>query len=73
MNLKKLRKNKHIAAGGVAKDIKVGRSTFERIEEGRSDLPTRCIPILSELYGVSPEIIIRSHLNDLDLYKEKHK
>ena len=70
-NLKKARLDKHISLIGVAKDIKIHRDTFSKIEKGESDLPARCLKRLATLYGLTLGEIVELHEKDREEFNKK--
>lgn len=62
--MKELRKNKGITATFVAKQLGISRDRLNRIENGAVSLPTEFIPILSNLYGVTSDEIIRRRVKE---------
>ena len=62
--MKELRRSKGITATFVAKKLGISRDRLSRIENGDSSLPAEFIPVLSYLYGVTPDEIIERRVEE---------
>lgn len=61
---KDLRKNKGITAVHVYTKLGIDKGTFNKFEDGKTELKVDWIPILSELYGISKEQIMSLYLKE---------
>lgn len=72
--LKELRLNKGISLSFVASKLRVDRATLRNVENGRGSLRADWIPILSSLYGVSNNFILKEYLKDKEnLVNDKNR
>lgn len=65
MNLKELRQKKGITKISIANKLKVNRSTYDKIELGKTSLKAEHIPILSNIFGVTEKKILEIYMEDL--------
>lgn len=67
--LKELRKNKGISMSFVAKKLGINRDTLRKLETGETMLRADWIPILSEIYGIKNEYILKGYLKEKEVNK----
>ena len=62
--MKELRTSKGISVSFVAKKLGISRNRLYKIENGETTLPAEFIPVLSYLYGVTPDEIIERRVEE---------
>ena len=67
--LKELRKSKGIPITFVAKKLNIDKGTMRKLENGKTELRVDWVPVLSYLYGVEEEELIKRYLEE----KEEEK
>lgn len=67
--LKELRESKGIPISFVAKKLNIDKGTVRKLENGKTELRVDWVPVLSYLYGVGEEELIKRYLEE----KEEEK
>ena len=73
MDLTTLRKSNKLSARKVYTKLKIDKTTFKNLEEGKTSMKAEWLPVMASMYGISKETLLEIYLSERWLRSDKKR